>query len=686
MTDNKKYVLVTGGAGYIGSHTVAELIANGYNCVVVDSLCNSSYDSIARLQVLTKANIPFHKVDLTDYAALDMVFERYNIDSVLHFAGLKAVGESTQIPLNYYYNNITGSVILLQIMQKYGVHKLVFSSSATVYGDATRFPNMIPIPEECPLGPTNPYGRTKLAIEDILRDLYTSDPQLWNFAILRYFNPIGAHPSGLIGEDPLGIPNNLLPYMAQVAVGRREKLFVFGNDYDSRDGTPIRDYIHVVDLAKGHIAALKYLDSHDGLCREWNLGTGQGSTVMEVYRAFCNAVREEIPYEVVGRRAGDVLNLTAKPDRATKELKWQTELDIDIACKDLWKWTTENPFGYQLKGVSSSFFNHDGEYESRLVTIGNGTSFEATFANLGATLVDLKVNGQSVVLGFTKEGEYFRKENPYFGATIGRYANRISKGAFSLDGQSYQITVNDNSNVCHSSIQSYHLKRFLGPLVKNEKKGLYSAKYLLIDANTEFPGDVEVAVTYSLDVEEKSLSVEYEGRLAKGDSTIMNLTNHSYFNLNKLHSETIKDTEVKLISDEAVEIDDTMTATGKLVKHDVAVFGSGKPTVLGASSPGFDYCFISGNKPNLDTRSNELKPVFKAYHPDSQLNLVVSTTEPTFQFYTGDYIATLNHGSRSGFCCEPGRYVDAINQEQWKTAVVLKKGEVYGSKFSYRFY
>ena len=290
-----KTVLVTGGAGYIGSHTVVELIENGYEVVVVDNLSNSSYDSLSRIEILTKHHVPFYHVDLCDRAGLEPVFQDHKIDSVIHFAGLKAVGESTQIPLEYYHNNILGTLVLLELMKKYDVEKFVFSSSATVYGDATRFPDMIPIPEECPLGPTNPYGNTKLTIEFILNDLFKSQTDLWKFAILRYFNPIGAHPSGLIGEDPLGIPNNLLPYMAQVASGRREKLNVFGNDYDSRDGTPIRDYIHVVDLAKGHIAALKYLDSFEttkktGICREWNLGSGKGSTVMEVYRASARHV------------------------------------------------------------------------------------------------------------------------------------------------------------------------------------------------------------------------------------------------------------------------------------------------------------------------------------------------------------------------------------------------------------
>ena len=276
-----EYIVVTGGAGYIGSHTVVELIQHGYKVIIVDNLVNSSYDAVARIEYIVKQPIPFFNVDLQNYDELLKVFQSYNIKGVIHFAALKAVGESTQIPLEYYENNVGGTMSLLKVMKKVGVKTIVFSSSATVYGDATRFENMIPIPEHCPNDPTNPYGKTKYMIENILKDMQTADSS-WRTAILRYFNPIGAHPSGLIGEDPLGIPNNLLPYLAQVAIGRREKLSVFGNDYKSHDGTPIRDYIHVVDLAKGHIAALNYMqqiEESKGLYREWNLGTGKGSTV-----------------------------------------------------------------------------------------------------------------------------------------------------------------------------------------------------------------------------------------------------------------------------------------------------------------------------------------------------------------------------------------------------------------------
>ncbi|KAK9465673.1 hypothetical protein V1512DRAFT_228106 [Lipomyces arxii] len=345
-----KYVLVTGGAGYIGSHTVLELVKAGYKPVVVDNLCNSSEEAVRRVGELTDSKIPFFKTDLRDKEGLDAVFKEYSIESVLHFAGLKAVGESTKIPLEYYDSNVSGTIVLLKTMQKYNTPNFVFSSSATVYGDATRFENMIPIPEECPTGPTSPYGHTKLIIEEILGDAAAADSNL-KVAILRYFNPIGAHPSGRIGEDPQGIPNNLLPFVAQVAVGRRQKLQIFGNDYESKDGTPIRDYIHVVDLAKGHLAAMAKLDSvtgqdGQGYFREWNLGTGNGSTVFEIVHAFEKATGVKIPLEVVGRRKGDVVNLTAKADRAHNELHWQTQLTIEDACRDLWKWTTENPWGY----------------------------------------------------------------------------------------------------------------------------------------------------------------------------------------------------------------------------------------------------------------------------------------------------------------------------------------------------
>ncbi|CCK72502.1 bifunctional UDP-glucose 4-epimerase/aldose 1-epimerase KNAG_0K01390 [Huiozyma naganishii CBS 8797] len=682
-------VLVTGGAGYIGSHTIVELIENGYNCVIVDNLCNSSYESVARLEVLCKTHIPFYHVDLCDREPMERIFKENKIDSVIHFAGLKAVGESTEIPLKYYHNNILGTLVLLEMMQRYDVEKLVFSSSATVYGDATRFPDMIPIPEECPVGPTNPYGQTKLAIEKILADLYNSEKETWKFAILRYFNPIGAHPSGLIGEDPLGIPNNLLPYMAQVATGRREKLNVFGNDYDTRDGTPIRDYIHVVDLAKGHIAALKYLDARQtgkGICREWNLGSGKGSTVFEVYRAFCDAVGEEIPYVVTGRRAGDVINLTAKPDRAKQELKWQTELDVATACKDNWKWATENPFGYQLKGVKADFSTHEEQYDARFITIGADSKFQATVANLGATLVDLKVDGESVVLGHNCEAGYLTPDTCYAGATVGRYANRIAHGKFQLDGEKYQLTINNGVNCNHGGPGSFHAKRFLGPLVQNPSKGIFTAEFMLIDEDkeTEFPGSLEVHVFYKLNVLTKSLEIEYTGKVS-GKATPINMTNHTYFNLNKLLGKgTIEGTELQVATKKSVEVDKDTIPTGKIIERDIATFDE-KPTVLGEKTPEYDYSFVTEeHSKDIDTRSKKLQLVTKATNPESKVTLEVLTTEPSFHVYTGDWLCA-GFAPREGFAVEPGRYVDAINQPSWKDSVILKPNETYGSKIVYRF-
>ncbi|PRT56846.1 Bifunctional protein GAL10 [Wickerhamiella sorbophila] len=352
-------VLVTGGAGYIGSHTVVALIDAGREVVVVDNLSNSSEKAMKSVEKLVGRSIPFYQVDVRDFDGLDKVLTAHpDINSVIHFAGLKAVGESVKIPLDYYEQNVAGTINLVKVLVKHKISTFVFSSSATVYGDATRFPDMIPIPEECPTESYSPYGRTKLFIEHILRD-HTHANAEWCTALLRYFNPMGAHPSGEIGEDPRGIPNNLLPYLAQVATGRREKLYVFGDDYPSRDGTPIRDYIHVMDLAEGHIAALKKLEqvreerksseTPEGFCREWNLGTGHGSTVFEIIKAFSKAVGSDLPYEVVGRRDGDVLDLTAKPTRANKELNWKAKKTVDEACTDLWRWTKSHPYGHGEK-------------------------------------------------------------------------------------------------------------------------------------------------------------------------------------------------------------------------------------------------------------------------------------------------------------------------------------------------
>ncbi|KAL7274106.1 UDP-glucose-4-epimerase [Rhizina undulata] len=340
-------VLITGGTGYIGSFTSLELLIAGYDVVIVDNLYNSSEEALNRIKLICGVRPTFYKADVTDEAALDKVFKKHpKIDSVIHFAALKAVGESAEIPLEYYRVNVGGTITLLRAMEKNNVKNIVFSSSATVYGDATKHEGMIPIPEHCPIGPTNPYGRTKMTIEMVIQDQCESHPD-WNGALLRYFNPAGAHPSGIMGEDPQGVPYNLLPLLGQVATGRRDKLKVFGTDYDSHDGTAIRDYIHVVDLAKGHLAALDKLRNDKPGCRAWNLGTGMGSTVFDIVKAFSKVVGRDLPYEVVGRRKGDVLNLTAVPTRANQELGWKAEKSLEETSNDLWKWVSNNPEGYR---------------------------------------------------------------------------------------------------------------------------------------------------------------------------------------------------------------------------------------------------------------------------------------------------------------------------------------------------
>ena len=334
-------ILVTGGAGYIGSHTCVELLNAGYDICVVDNLSNSSEEALNRVKLITGKNFPFYKVDLLDYNALDNVFCENEIEAVIHFAGLKAVGESVSVPLRYYHNNITGTLNLCDIMAEHKVKKLVFSSSATVYGE----PASVPITEEFPLSATNPYGRTKLMIEEILQDLYVSDNE-WDIAILRYFNPVGAHESGMIGEDPNGIPNNLMPYISQVAVGRLECLNVFGNDYDTKDGTGVRDYIHVVDLAVGHLKALDKIKDKSGVII-YNLGTGQGYSVLEMVDAFSKALGRPINYKFVGRRPGDIGECYADPSKAKRELGFEAKRTLDDMCKDTLKWQEENKNGYR---------------------------------------------------------------------------------------------------------------------------------------------------------------------------------------------------------------------------------------------------------------------------------------------------------------------------------------------------
>lgn len=336
-----KRILVTGGAGYIGSHTCVELLENGYEVVVVDNLYNSSEKALERVEQITGKSVKFYKADLLDQEALNAVFDAEQVDSVIHFAGLKAVGESVEKPLEYYQNNITGTLNLCFAMRAHGVKNLIFSSSATVYGEQ----EVMPITEEMPKKPaTNPYGWTKWMIEEILKGVHTADPE-WNVILLRYFNPIGAHKSGLIGEDPKGIPNNLVPYVAQVAVGKRLCVQVYGDDYDTPDGTGVRDYIHVVDLAKGHVKALEKLEEKLGVS-VYNLGTGTGSSVFDVIHAYEKACGKELPYEVKGRRAGDVAYCYGDASKAEREMGWKAQYNIEDMCEDSWRWQSQNPNGY----------------------------------------------------------------------------------------------------------------------------------------------------------------------------------------------------------------------------------------------------------------------------------------------------------------------------------------------------
>ncbi len=335
-------ILISGGAGYIGSHTVIELLEAGYEVVIADNLYNSSNEALSRIKEIANKDFKFYETDLTDLSKAEKIFEENkDITAIIHFAAYKAVGESVEKPLEYYDNNLTCTLNLFKCMKKYGVCDFVFSSSATVYGD----PHTVPITEEFPLSTTNPYGATKLMIEDMLRDISKATPE-WNIAILRYFNPIGAHKSGRIGEDPNGIPNNLVPYIAQVAVGKLKELRVFGNDYNTTDGTGVRDYIHVVDLAKGHVAALKKLEQKPGLVT-YNLGTGNGYSVLEVVAAYEKACGKKIAYAIAPRRAGDIAQCFANPDKAKNELGWQAQFGIDEMCADSFRWQNNNPNGYK---------------------------------------------------------------------------------------------------------------------------------------------------------------------------------------------------------------------------------------------------------------------------------------------------------------------------------------------------
>ena len=334
-------ILITGGAGYIGSHTCVELLNAGYEIIIADNFSNSKPEVLNRIKELTNMEFRFYRVDLLDSDALEQVFIENKIEAVIHFAGLKAVGESVQLPLKYYHNNITGTLVLCELMQKYGVRSIVFSSSATVYG----MNNISPLTEDLPLSSTNPYGSTKLMIEEILKDVYASDNK-WSIALLRYFNPIGAHESGRIGEDPNGIPNNLMPYITQVAVGKREKLSVFGSDYDTQDGTGVRDYIHVVDLAKGHLKALEKILETEGV-NVYNLGTGIGYSVLDVVKSFEKATGKGIPYVLTDRRPGDIATCYADPAKALNELNWKAEKNLIDMCRDSWNWQENNKNGYE---------------------------------------------------------------------------------------------------------------------------------------------------------------------------------------------------------------------------------------------------------------------------------------------------------------------------------------------------
>lgn len=333
-------ILVTGGAGYIGSHTCIVLLEAGYKVVVADNLSNSSEESLRRVKKITGKAVNFYNLDIRDKEGMIDLFQKEKPDAVIHFAGLKAVGESVEKPLEYYYNNITGTLILCEVMRKFGVKNMVFSSSATVYGK----PETVPIKEDFPLSVTNPYGRTKRMLEEILRDIYISDPE-WNFILLRYFNPIGAHKSGLIGEDPNGIPNNLVPFITQTAVGKRKEVGVFGDDYDTPDGTGVRDYIHVMDLAEGHVKAIEKLKENPGV-KVYNLGTGKGCSVLDMIKEFSKVCKKEIPYRIKPRRPGDIAICYADSSLAETELHWKAAREIMQMCEDSWRWQKNNPEGY----------------------------------------------------------------------------------------------------------------------------------------------------------------------------------------------------------------------------------------------------------------------------------------------------------------------------------------------------
>ena len=341
-------ILVTGGAGYIGSHTCVELLESGYEVIVIDNFSNSKPAALKRISTITGKELTFYKADLLNKEQLTTIFSNHDIDAVIHFAGLKAVGESVSLPLSYYKNNVVGTLNLCEVMQQVGVSKIVFSSSATVYGRS----ESVPFSEKLPLQATNPYGRTKQMCEEMLQDVYMSNPD-WSVALLRYFNPVGAHPSGLIGEDPYGLPNNLLPFISQVAVGKLNELKVFGNNYPTHDGTGVRDYIHVVDLARGHLKALEKVLNHSGV-HVYNLGTGKGYSVLDMINAFEHASGKIIPFQIVAKREGDIAISYADPSKAERELNWRAERKIEDMCLDTWRWQSTNPNGYEENNFSKS--------------------------------------------------------------------------------------------------------------------------------------------------------------------------------------------------------------------------------------------------------------------------------------------------------------------------------------------
>ncbi|VEU22811.1 DEKNAAC103897 [Brettanomyces naardenensis] len=630
------YVLVAGGAGYIGSHVVFELSAK-YNVVVVDSLVNSSYDAVSHVEFLDKKKIPFFKVDFNDADALSEVFDQYQISGVIHLAGFKE-----DSPLDLYENNVSGTISLLKVMASHNVKTIVFSSSAAVYGDATT-----PISEESLVAPTTADGKAKVFVEDILHDLYSNDPQ-WKAAALLY-------------------------------IGTRDKLSIFGNDYSTHDGTPIRDYVHVTDVAKGYLAALAYVHKADhGLFGEWNLGTGKGTTVLDVYHLFNKVADKDLPYEVVSRKSGDqVTSLIANTERATTELGWTAQLSIEQAIKDLLNWTTKNPSGYHVDNYFSN-----GDYEANRIHTVKYPGFQASVANYGGTVVDIQVNGIPVLCNYKNLQDYKLPTNPFFGATVGRVSERLPEGHFQINGKQFVADVNEGPNTLHGGPNGFNRQYFFGPIATHgaENTSLKFA-YLDKDGNNGFPGDLLTIITYT--ISSNALEIEYEASLtpdSKEDVTVVSLTNHSYFHLTP--DKNINDTRLLLATNRYMDCDAAKLTTGTLnnwTDPDVS-----KPFTLGDHV--LDYCFVVDEHPTgIDTRSLPLKKILQATHPRTSTKFNVFTTEPSFEFFTGDGIETKGYGSRPGFSVSPFRYTGAAYFEKWSNQVTLRKGEVYGSRIVYAF-